>query len=81
MNITSTFYLPSERDEQAEVYADMNTLKDSENLYLLLNAMPFPVAILNDKRQIVFGNEKLLEILQIDTLEAIVTHRPGEAFE
>jgi len=81
MTEPDTFYLPSEQDSDDAVFADMTHLKNSENLYMLINAMPCPVAILNDKRQIVFCNQNLLELLKFDQLEAIISVRPEEAFK
>ncbi|HEY5533420.1 MAG TPA: HAMP domain-containing sensor histidine kinase [Ignavibacteria bacterium] len=46
----------------------------------ILNALPQVAAILNSKRKIVFANEALIRKFGSDTLENILSKKPGEAF-
>ncbi len=45
------------------------------------NLFPLPVLVLNNERQIVFGNQALLDTLGSDELDNFLGKRPGEALQ
>jgi signal transduction histidine kinase len=73
-----TNYAPAERETIEKVKEDYNLIRNIEYIEHLINSLPYYGAILNDKRQIVFANEKLLDTIGLTSIENILGLRPGE---
>lgn len=76
-----TEFAPAERASPREVSAHFEGLSTTPLLYDLMRAIPNIVLILNQKRQIVFANERLLEHLEIQDVHEILGQRPGELLD
>lgn len=78
-NRLKTNHAPSERAKAESVLNDYNLFKDLSNVKEILNALPYIAAILNPQRQIVYTNDSLLKMLNINSVEELLGYRPGEA--
>lgn len=76
---TLTFFAPPERATDAEVAADHQRLTETPLIQQLLDSFPEAAMVLNPERQIVFANDKLARLLNLDP-ENLLGLRPGEAF-
>lgn len=76
-----TEFAPAERASQREINAHFNGLSSTPLLHDLMRAIPNIVLILNQKRQIVFANEHLLEHLQLQDIREALGQRPGELLD
>lgn len=76
----STSDLPSfcGRNTNQEMQEQKAMIMRSLDVLTLMNAIPDPFMILNDKRQIVCANDKLAKLLEIENIDAILGLRPGE---
>ncbi len=77
-DMLSTSYAPPERDSPETLKADLRRLESVGAFHMILDALPDTALVLNDKRQIVFANEKTLASLGVD-IDNLVGFRPGEA--
>lgn len=77
----TTYFAPAERASETKIKSDFESLEKSEYIRTIINALPEVVAILNKERQIVFGNEALLNFLGIVDKETFLGLRPGEAIK
>ena len=75
-----TYFAPAGRDTPAELCRKVAIIERLPLLKNALDAMPNMVMILNDNRQIVAANRKLLNILG-SSVAALVEKRPGEAIK
>jgi K+-sensing histidine kinase KdpD len=80
MSTETTKFAPATRASIEKVEADYNLLNDSEWITSFINTMPEVVAILNQERQIVFGNKELLNLINVTDFKFLIGKRPGEAF-
>lgn len=55
--------------------------EEVSELRSVLDALPHVVLILNDRREVVFGNRYLLDVLQLDSLDGIYGRPPGELLD
>lgn len=78
--VLRTQFAPAERALLHEINAQFDGLTATPLLRDLMRAIPNIVLILNQKRQIVFANERLLEHLQLQDLREVIGQRPGELF-
>lgn len=75
-----TKFAPAEREKNWDsLINDFNDVKSLGYIQELVNALPYVVTVLNEYRQIIFTNEKLLQFLGISSIEDILGSRPGEA--
>ncbi|MDD2797945.1 MAG: HAMP domain-containing sensor histidine kinase [Bacteroidales bacterium] len=74
-----TFFAPAKRDLKEVVFTDYQDIANNEYLTGMMNALPEIAAILNEHRQIVFGNESLIGFLNILDKDDVLGLRPGEA--
>jgi signal transduction histidine kinase len=79
MRLPLTFFAPAERATPEALAGQHDVLTKSPLVKQLLDAFPEPAMVLNRERQIVFGNDKLTQLLA-RSLASIVGLRPGEAF-
>ena len=77
----ATQFAPAERDSQQEVQKQSSGLLAVTMLRQLVNAMPDILLILNDKRQIIFANQRLLDFLSCKDPKEIYGARPGELLQ
>jgi K+-sensing histidine kinase KdpD len=77
----ATKFAPAERANATKIEADYEILNNTDWIRSFLNTMPEVVAILNPERQIIFGNDELMKLLQISDLKDLIGKRPGEALK
>jgi len=73
-----TEFASPERAAIAKIKEDFEFLKSVEHIEKLINSLPYLAAILNQHRQVVFANNKLLELLDLKNVEGLLGQRPGE---
>jgi hypothetical protein len=73
-------YAPAERNPIELVKEDFIFIRNIEYIEKIINSLPYFGAILNDKRQIVFSNDMLLEMFELSSIENILGKRHGELF-
>ncbi len=73
-----TKFASPHRASNEQLEADYALIKSSEWISSFINTMPEVVAILNEERQIIFGNDELLKLLNITDLKFLLGFRPGE---
>jgi len=74
-----TKYASAEKAGKNQLMKEFLFLKNIDYIENLMNSLPFLGAILNKQRQVVYANEKLLDVLNIETIEEILGQRPGNA--
>jgi nitrogen-specific signal transduction histidine kinase len=77
----TTRHAPAKRASTSEIEADYEILNNTDWIRSFLNTMPEVVAILNPERQIIFGNDELMKLLEISDLKHLIGKRPGEALK
>jgi nitrogen-specific signal transduction histidine kinase len=77
----TTKFAPAQRANSSEIEEDYKILNNTEWIKSFLNTMPEVVAILNPERQIIFGNDELMKLLDISDLKNLIGKRPGEALK
>jgi signal transduction histidine kinase len=75
----ATNFAPPERSSAENINSDNSFLVEERTLLDMLGAISGITAILDDNRQIVYANKDLLYLLGIESLDAILGKRPGEA--
>ncbi len=73
-----TKYAPAGRDSRTQLMDELIFIRNVEYIEKLINTLPYIGAILNEKRQVVFANDQLLEMLKLTTVEDLLGQRPGE---
>ncbi len=79
MNTHAKYYLTSDRDTGDQLKKHYENILSENYLQAFINALPNIVTILNDKRQIIFSNNALVEQLHKEDFYALLGERPGEA--
>ena len=77
----STDFASPTRSSQHEINSDVNYFKTLEGLKTFLDAIPSIVLVLNNNRQIVYGNRSVLSISDTNHLDDIYGKRPGELLD
>jgi signal transduction histidine kinase len=77
LNFTTSF-APAERIEQRIIEKQANYFFNDESFSQLLDLIPVIIMVLNPQRQLVFGNQALLDFLSLSDVEQILGKRPGE---
>ena len=75
-----TFYASAKRDPSELIYLHYQEIKDNNVLSEMLDALPDIAAVLNEHRQIIYGNKSLIGFLQLIDQKDLLGLRPGEAF-
>lgn len=75
---TSNFPDYCGRNSYQEMKKQKELLMQSLDIKTLMNAIPDPFMILNENRQIVTANDKLIHLLKIQNIDTILGLRPGE---
>ncbi|PLX78069.1 MAG: histidine kinase [Desulfuromonas sp.] len=67
--------LPQRLARQIQVFQKDQFLRQ------MLNAIPSLLAVLNEHRQIIYANQSLIEMLEVDSEDVLFGQRPGDVFE
>jgi hypothetical protein len=73
-----TYFAPAERADRSVIENDYHLFTGFKQVNSLINALPVIAAILNEKRQIVYGNKPLLEAMGFKKFDEVIGMRPGE---
>jgi len=76
---SDTFFAPAARASAQALDRAARAIEGQRLLVTLINAMPGFVVVVNEQRQIVGINQRLLDTLGAPSLQAILGLRPGEA--
>jgi K+-sensing histidine kinase KdpD len=72
-------YATEEKISKEKLYKDYQLFEKLTNVKEIINALPYLVAILNPERQIVYANNKLFEMLNVNSVEELLGYSSGEA--
>jgi signal transduction histidine kinase len=75
----STQFAPTERAPDEKIAAQVRYFLNLPLFERLFNAVPDIILVVNQQRQIIFGNHNLLKITGLNDDAAIIGLRPGEA--
>jgi signal transduction histidine kinase len=75
----TTFFASEDRVSDAVLQQEVDKAAHSEIVSTLLNAMPDFLMVLNEKRQILAANQRLLTAFGVEHPEELLGLRPGEA--
>lgn len=73
-----THFAPAGRYPEAEIIKQQETLHSQQYLSNIFDSVPDIVMVVNDRRQIVYANQALLDIAQNATPADLIGTRPGE---
>lgn len=74
----NTFFAAAERAPMAKVVDHYQLFSGFSQVNEIINALPYIAAVLNQERQIVYGNKPLLEAMGYSDINQILGFRPGE---
>lgn len=74
-----TMHASPERASSEQLEKGFSAFQSNEIIRSFLNTMPDVVAILNKERQLIFGNDVLLNFFGVNEFEKLLGIRPGEA--
>ena len=77
--MNTTYYIASGRETKEKIKRQYYRILAADYLQEFINALPNIVTVLNDKRQIVFSNNALMEQMSEADFRALLGKRPGEA--
>lgn len=76
----ATKYLPAEKLSKVQIFSQHSNILKENIFHKLIDNLPFPVLILNEKRQIVYYNNSLLDNYNFNKIEDVLGLRPGDLF-
>lgn len=76
-----TYHASPGREARTTLKSRHEGLSDNFQLRQLFQALPYLTAILNQDRQILYSNDRLMELLGIPEMEELLGMRPGEALK
>ena len=76
-----TKHAPAERAAPETIATQAQRFRQATLLRALAGAIPDILVILNPQRQIVYANQRLIELLGLEDSQEILGLRPGEALE
>jgi CheY-like chemotaxis protein len=80
LNSLPTQFAPAERSSDQELQLQLKRFQENKTLHLVADASPYILLVLNQNRQVVYGNRRLVETFsKVDFLFACGL-RPGELF-
>jgi hypothetical protein len=79
MPSTETFFAPAGRAAESVMHDQSQAIRQADFVTTLLDAMPALAMILNEHRQIVTVNNRLLQAFGIEDADLLIGRRPGEA--
>ena len=74
-----TFFAPAERAPESELRKDVEAFRSLSQLKYILDALPYVAGILNSRRQLVYSNQALLDMVGAATIDEVLGKRTGEA--
>jgi PAS domain-containing protein/two-component sensor histidine kinase len=80
-NESKTLFAPAERYDEQTVIKQNISIDGSDFLKKVLSEAPVMFMILNDKRQVIYANHNLTQILGYKKVEDALGLRPGEVFQ
>ncbi|MEN7973836.1 MAG: hypothetical protein ABFR47_08380, partial [Verrucomicrobiota bacterium] len=80
MNCSYTEFAPAERADAESISRDAKVLGKSLTDHII-HAIPFPVVVLNKQRQIVYTNQRLLDMLPAPSDKKVLGKRFGELLD
>jgi PAS domain-containing protein len=75
-----TYFAPAERAEAQKLKEQVDLFSREDGPQLVGNAMPMIFLILNKERQIVYANNRVLDVLGVDDFRCAIGKRIGELF-
>ena len=79
MRVTETKFAPAERETPEKLNDQYRLIQNNSILPRLLDSLSQMVILLNKERQIVFANDRFLQLLNIEDQQELIGKRPGEA--
>ena len=73
-----SYYASPEREDELKLKEQLTLLKSLPHLQEFVDALPYPVTVLNSKRQVVFSNKSLIDKLDVTDFSHFPGQRPGE---
>lgn len=80
MSSSDTKFAPAERADIESILQDAEALKDTGLIEHILHVIPSILMVLNRQRQIVYNNQRLMELLGTTSDQDVLGKRPGEIF-
>ena len=80
MSSSDTQFAPAERADIESIVRDAEALKDTGLIEHILHVIPSILMVLNRQRQIVYNNQRLMELLGATSDQDVLGKRPGEIF-
>lgn len=77
----ATFYAPPELANREDVLIAYKSLMDDPKIRMFQNAMPDVALILNKQRQLVYANDELLQMFELNENQQAIGMRPGQLFD
>jgi len=74
-----THFAPAERSVKDKIFEEYSVFKSASYIEGLIASLPYIAVILNQKREIIFSNNALLQLMGIENMEELLGQRPGEA--
>lgn len=78
--LIATKYLPSEKLSKIQIFSQHSNILQENIFHKLIDNLPFPFLILNEKRQIVYYNKSFFDNYNFNNNEDIIGLRPGDSF-
>lgn len=78
--LIATKYLPSEKLSKIQIFSQHSNILQENIFHKLIDNLPFPFLILNEKRQIVYYNKSFFDNYNFNNNEDILGLRPGDSF-
>lgn len=76
--VLKSFHAPGGRENEENIKKKFNKFKSLNHLDEFINALPYPVLVLNSERQIIFSNRNLIKKLNAGELSDFLGKRIGE---
>lgn len=77
----ATKYLTDEKEPEYILELQNKLIENSDIFKTIIKVLPYPLLILNDKRQTVFYNQALLDLLEVNQQTHLFGFRPGDIFQ
>lgn len=77
----ATYHAPPELANEEEILTSNKSLMDDPQIRMFQNAMPDVALILNKQRQLVYANEELLQMFELNESKQAIGKRPGQLFD
>lgn len=77
----NTLFAPSERASEAQLEHDAHVLAEAGIVNHITNVIPHILMVLNQQRQVIYANQRLLDFLEVSAEHDILGLRPGEILD